>query len=44
MVIGQMMTLEGERMGNIGKNMGSIWDMVTKLTSLELEYQTRENL
>lgn len=31
-------------MGNTEKSTGAIWDMVTKLNSLELEYQSRENL
>lgn len=44
LVIGQTITWESEMMGNTEKSTGAIWDMVTKLNSLELEYQSRENL
>lgn len=35
---GQITAPRDQRMGSIEKSTGAIWDMVTKLTSLELEY------
>lgn len=35
---GQIIAQKDKRMGSIEMSTGAFWDMVTKLTSLELEY------
>lgn len=43
-VAGQDTAWKDERMGNTEKGTEAIWDMVTKLTSLQLEYESRGQL